>query len=899
MRKNLRTKTLAGFLSLAMVLSGSGINLAASGTAAAADGEEVTELKDVLEAEDIDIRTKWEDQSNVGEEKTVTLSDGSTITVKDNGSMRPELSSQELADTKMGMGINLGNTLEATYTVESKNSITGDGFDKGWGQTATTREYIDYLHTYGINTLRIPVAWSNGDVDDGTYTIRPELLDRVETVANYALDNGMYVIINDHWDNQWWGQFGACKKVKDENGNITKVADEETRQAAWDRYERYWTQISERFKNYSDHLILEGANEELGDRLNDGICANGPAKGYVKPDNAGTDIDVISGNLKTDELYDMTNRINQKFVDVVRGTGGNNAGRFLLIPGYNTNFTDTSDEKYHMPEDIKENSVQKLLLSVHYYTPGDFCLDRPNAPYTTEDQAAAVNYFADLQRFSDEGYGIILGECGVCEPSAVSSSVTQWFYDTFKLAGQYHAVPVLWDTGAYFDRKTPAINYKDIAVFLNTLNGANGSIDTDRVTGGAEIQFNTNASIPTYLDADLWNTSCIHAYAFYQTATWDYRNVYQPLNTLSNGAHSWEYAQASGAELTAGKSEVTDVKLTGDGEYTVSIKGIDLSGANSFKMLGISTDISVDLYPGITATGSAVKFDGKDLKDSPFDLAIKSDQPYYTFMLINVYDRDSSHPLGEENDNQTLNMPAESIEITFQISGLDSVIADIESGNYTDPEGQRNFPVATPTPDPTDTPAPPDSVSSSPDSPAPTDPGSPAPAASDTPAPTNTSSDLADSPSPDTPASNTPAPIIKCHVFTSGNYTYDVSKEAKSGKGVVVLTKLSSKGKKAKKLTVPATVKEKGGKSYTVAYLGQSAFKGASATSITLNKNIKIIPASAFAKCKKLSSLTLKAKLSKVAKNAFKDCTKKIKVKGVAKAANTKLLKKTNYKKFR
>lgn len=71
------------------------------------------------------------------------------------------------------------------------------------------------------------------------------------------------------------GAFGACKK--DADGN--KVADEETRAAAWTRYESYWTQISERFKDYSDHLIFEGANEELGTRLNDAICLNGPAKG--------------------------------------------------------------------------------------------------------------------------------------------------------------------------------------------------------------------------------------------------------------------------------------------------------------------------------------------------------------------------------------------------------------------------------------------------------------------------------------------------------------------------------------------------------------------------------------------------------------------------------------------
>ena len=63
---------------------------------------------------------KWNDKSNIGDGHSVTLSNGSTITVKDNGTMRKEMTAQQLADTEMGMGINLGNTLEAVQTVENK-----------------------------------------------------------------------------------------------------------------------------------------------------------------------------------------------------------------------------------------------------------------------------------------------------------------------------------------------------------------------------------------------------------------------------------------------------------------------------------------------------------------------------------------------------------------------------------------------------------------------------------------------------------------------------------------------------------------------------------------------------------------------------------------------------------
>ncbi len=848
MKKGLHKKVLAGLLSFSLAVPAGGIFTMAGSIKAEAADDSSTVLSKILGAEDIDIRMKWNDKSNIGDGHQVTLSNGSTITVKDNGTMRKDMTAQQLADTEMGMGINLGNTLEAVQAVENKKNVTGTGYDTAWSQPVTTREYIDFLHTYGINTIRIPIAWSNGDIDDGTYTIRRDMLDRVEEVVNYALDNGMYVVINDHWDNQWWGQFGACKK--DADGN--KIADEETRKNAWTRYERYWTQICERFKNYSDHLIFEGANEELGERLNDGICVNGPAKGYSKPDNAGPDIEVVSGNLKTDELYDTTNKINQKFVDIVRASGGNNTNRHLLIPGYNTDILSTANEKFIMPTDIAENGKNKLFLSVHYYTPGDFCLENGGGDYTVADQEATKKYFQELKKFSDAGYAVIIGECGVCNPSSVTGSVTQWFYDTFTEAAKYHAVPVLWETGALFDRTNLKLNYKDIAIFLNTINGTNGDTSAERETGGAAPSTNvTAAEVPDYLDGILWGTPGIHAYISYQTATWDYRNAYLPQRTLSNNAHSWEYIQAAGNEVTS-STKVTDVHITADGEYTVAIDGIDLSGANSFKMLSVATDIEKSLYPDITVTDTVIKIDGEAVTDAPVNLIAKSDDKYYNFMLVNVYGKDE-YPLADLNLNEKLKMPTKSIEITFKINGLSKALSDVESGEYINPEtGKKISDTSTDEPEDTD----------------------------------NKTEEV--------------TRLKKGATFTSGNYKYKVTKAATaSTDGTVALTGLSKKGLKAKKLTVGLTATGTDDEYYSITSIGKKAFSGASATSITLNKKIKEIPSQAFAKCKKLTSLTLKAKLSKAAKDSFKGCTKSITVKGTSKKANKNLLNKTSYKNFK
>ncbi len=139
----------------------------------------------------------------------------------------------------------------------------------------------------------------------------------------------------------------------------------------------------------------------------------------------------------------------------------------------------------------------------------------------------------------------------------------------------------------------------------------------------------------------------------------------------------------------------------------------------------------------------------------------------------------------------------------------------------------------------------------------------------------------------------------KGKTFTKGKFKYKVTKVAtetagKKAAGKVTVVGLSKAGKKAKKLSVPAKVTKTG--TYKVTAIAAKSFKGAKATSITLSKNIKKLPANAFANCKKLTKLTLKAKLSSVNKKAFKGCKKKIKIAGTSKKANLKKIKKV-YKK--
>lgn len=413
--------------------------------------------------------------SNVGAEREVEIvgaskmSPGGKMKVKDNGSMRKEKSAQELLRTEMGLGINLGNTMEQGTTIGEMGKYTeATDFELIAGTTNITQETIDGIHSYGFNTLRVPVSWTSMvALNDDTYTINPKMLGRVEEIVNYALNDGMYVIINDHYDYGWWGGFGSPDQTKRDN--------------AWKRYEAYWTQISERFKDYSDHVIFESANEELGPGVNEGNKGLNTRVG----ENGMYDENAPLGTLTDSELYETTNKINQLFVDIVRKSGGNNPYRSLLIAGYKTDISLTCSSKYVMPTDTSENGTSKLLASVHFYDPWEFCGDDMfGGSYTEKDKEAAIKGFDKMKsKFVEKGYGVVVGEMGVCVPNG-QNGVPGWFKDMIEIMTARGCQPVLWDSsGRYYDREANKMVYKDMAELYNSLTGAKGDTNISENTG--------------------------------------------------------------------------------------------------------------------------------------------------------------------------------------------------------------------------------------------------------------------------------------------------------------------------------------------------------------------------------------------------------------------------------
>lgn len=337
----------------------------------------------------------------------------------------------------MGPGWNLGNQLESvTDNVPEETN---------WGNPVITEKLIQSAKAAGFKSIRIPVSYFAKIDDDKDYTIDSKWLDRVQEVVNYCIKNDLYAVINIHGDgyNTIDGGWLLC------NGkNQTEIKK---------KYKKVWKQIAERFKNYDEHLLFESMNEEF-----DGS--------YSEPNK---------------EYYQNINDYNQIFVDTVRKTGDNNTKRWLIIPGWNTNIDYTAgDYGFKLPTDqYRDKSIdkeeQRIMISVHYYSPWDFCggengvitqwgneADDPSKTSTTCDETYMKNQLNLMKTtFADKGYPVFIGEYGSIDKTSYDSE-NEYYRAYFarklcQLSRKNGCIPMYWDNGyngvhgfGLFDRTT-------------------------------------------------------------------------------------------------------------------------------------------------------------------------------------------------------------------------------------------------------------------------------------------------------------------------------------------------------------------------------------------------------------------------------------------------------------
>lgn len=392
---------------------------ASGGTSATSQSQNVSSYADI-KAESSVTSTA----STTAAESTPKSTESSTDTTKASenkpsqiaGKMR-NITSQQLVED-MTFGWNLGNTLDVCQADRDGDGKINEHVEAGekvdetlWGNPKATKELFTSLKKNGVNAVRIPVTWrdhmdSNGNIDR-------EWMDRVQQVVDYAYSQGMYVIINVHHDGGGDPKFGAWiieESQKDYNTFLKK-------------YKNVWKQIAERFKNYSDYLIFESMNE--------------------------VGFDTLYNKNKAD-AYNLINKINQDFVDIIRVTGGNNAKRHLLIAGYYTDIERTCDSLYKMPDD----KAGRCILSVHYYTPWDFCTCDIKHTWGTKSEVSQMETLIGKMKknFVDKGIPVIIGEYAA-SGSDLSSCI--FFIEKLnKLCSDYGIATFIWDSGRQVNRKT-------------------------------------------------------------------------------------------------------------------------------------------------------------------------------------------------------------------------------------------------------------------------------------------------------------------------------------------------------------------------------------------------------------------------------------------------------------
>ncbi|MFC4105817.1 cellulase family glycosylhydrolase [Micromonospora zhanjiangensis] len=489
--------------------------------------------------------------------------------------------SQLVAD--MGAGWNLGNSLEA-----SNNGTPGE---TAWGNPVVTQAFIDRVKASGFKTIRIPISYLGYIGSGPNYTVNSSWLNRIQEVVNYAYNRGLYVLINMHGDG-----------YKTVNGSWL-ICDSSNQTTIKDKYQKVWQQVATKFQSYSEHLIFESMNEEF-----DGQYGN-----------------------PTQPCYSNINAYNQAFVDTVRRTGGNNASRWLLVPGWNTNIDyTTGNYGFVLPTDqYRSSSIpaneQRLMISVHYYDPWDFTGEEnttitqwgPNATNSARKSTWGQQDYMDAQlkkvntSFVSRGYPVFVGEYGSIDKTSFDSTNNRYRADYARTlvatAKKYGAATAYWDNGyngqygfGLFNRSAVTVTQQGI---IDAIMSAVGTTPptTPPVTTPPTTPPVTTPPVTTPPPA---GRSCSASY----TVVGSWQGGFQAEvkvtaggSAISGWTVTWTYAngqqvtQAWGATVTASGSAVTARNVSYNG-------AISAGGSTTFGFLGSST--GTNSVPSLSCTAS-------------------------------------------------------------------------------------------------------------------------------------------------------------------------------------------------------------------------------------------------------------------------------------------------------
>jgi endoglucanase len=306
---------------------------------------------------------------------------------------------------------NLGNTLDAIPDETS------------WGNPLVTKALFDTLRAQGFHSVRLPVTWSGHQSATAPYTIDAAFLSRVRQVVDWALSDGLYVELDVHHDSWQW----IADMVTDHDAVLA-------------RFDAIWQQVATEFRNESSRLLFESVNEPQFNNATDEQKARA-----------------------IDEL-------NTSFHTIVRGSGGRNATRLLVLPTLGA--TPSQDLMDDLATTMSSLHDHNLVATVHYYSFWPFSVNI--AGFTRFDATVQQDMIDTFTRMHDtfvaKGVPVLLGEYGLLGfdtgPGVVERGETLKYFEALGHQARVAGVTTaLWDNGFFLDRST--LRWRDPGLFAD------------------------------------------------------------------------------------------------------------------------------------------------------------------------------------------------------------------------------------------------------------------------------------------------------------------------------------------------------------------------------------------------------------------------------------------------
>jgi hypothetical protein len=370
------------------------------------------------------------------------------ITIMQNAQIYPSYNISPKAPDAAGMG-STATQLAAKMTMgwNIYNTLDAPGWETGWGNPKVTQQLIDLVKSTGMNAIRIPCTWSNHIINNQTEEIDPLWLARVKEVVQYCINDNMYVILNTHHEG-----YIDCTVTGTKQDTVNA------------KHKAIWQQIATAMRDFDEHLIFASANEPNASDI-------------------PTTVTLM--------------RYHQSFIDAVRGTGGKNAYRSIVIQSPSTSldllasYLDPANA-YKTPTLPTDPTPHKMMVEFHFYSPPQFCilggygsttpmdaswgkelyfwgkdfhtknplfLDR-NCVASTEE-AYMDNAFKDVKtKFVDKGIPVVMGEFDIqyhaerltgYPADSILALRSGWHYYAYitKQAKAHGVQPFLWASGIF------------------------------------------------------------------------------------------------------------------------------------------------------------------------------------------------------------------------------------------------------------------------------------------------------------------------------------------------------------------------------------------------------------------------------------------------------------------